>query len=905
MPVLALPERALPYRFLILLLAGVAPAPLLAQTAAAPTPSPEVEAAPGDGAPEDAEAPLEAEAAPGVSADLGADTLEGDSIVVTGQRLRGAVDGDIPPELQLDRRDIRATGAGSIAELLDAIAPQTRSGRGRGGGADRPVVLLNGRRISGFGEIRDLPPEAIERVDVLPEAVSLRYGYRADQRVVNIVLRRHFRAITGEIEGGFATAGGRGSYEADVNYLKIDDAGRWSLDAEYSHSDPLFESERDILQTAPAPPGVNVGDSRTLLPETDQLQLAGTINRGLFGNVSATANARLDLSESRARLGFFDADEPPLTRLSDTRTVHLGIALNGDVQPWRWSLTGNYDNVLSTSRTDIVVGGGTGGPGGSDSAARDVSRTRSLSSVGTAELVMSGPVIDLPAGELSATIRTGFDTRDLSSTSLRAGVTTGRDLSRDRGTVQASLDIPIASRRRSFLSALGNLSLNVNAEVERLSDFGTLTTYGGGLNWSPIDEVNLGATFTREEGAPSTQQLGDPLQATPGVRVFDFVRQETVDVTRIDGGNPNLLADDRRVLSLRASVRPLKDEDLTMLVNYNNSRIRNVIAGFPTATPEIEAAFPDRFLRDADGRLLQVDSRAVNFARADRSEIRWGINFSEPIGPQGRRGGRGGGGPGGPGMRGAGAGERPGGPGRPRSGGGEPSAAAQAAPGEQTAQAPQGAQPGTGQPGAQPPRGPGGGRGGFGGGRGGFGGGGGRGGFGGGGPFGGGPGGGRLQFGLFHTLHLENQILIREGVPVLDLLNGSATGSRGGQPRHEVELQAGIFKDGLGARLTGNWQSSTFVRGTPDTGGGARSDLFFSDFSTLNLRLFADLGQQRALVRSVPFFRGSRVTLAVDNLLDSRLEVRDAAGATPLSYQGDLLDPLGRSVRLTFRKLFF
>ena len=27
------------------------------------------------------------------------------------------------------------------------------------------MILLNGQRISGFQEIRDLPPEAIERVD--------------------------------------------------------------------------------------------------------------------------------------------------------------------------------------------------------------------------------------------------------------------------------------------------------------------------------------------------------------------------------------------------------------------------------------------------------------------------------------------------------------------------------------------------------------------------------------------------------------------------------------------------------------------------------------------------------------------------------------------------------------------
>jgi hypothetical protein len=170
---------------------------------------------------------------------------------------------------------------------------------------------------------------------------------------------------------------------------------------------------------------------------------------------------------------------------------------------------------------------------------------------------------------------------------------------------------------------------------------------------------------------------------------------------------------------------------------------------------------------------------------------------------------------------------------------------------------------------------------------------------------GGGRFGGRLQLGLFHTYHLENEILIRPGVPVLDLLDGSAVGSRGGQPRHEVEVQAGIFRNGLGARLTANWQSETFVRGQPDPAGGSAGDLFFSDFATVNLRVFADLGARRDWVREVPFLRGTRVTLAIDNLFDSRLQVRDASGATPLSYQPDYLDPLGRSVRITLRKLFF
>ncbi|HYD38246.1 MAG TPA: TonB-dependent receptor, partial [Allosphingosinicella sp.] len=404
--------------------------------------------------------------------------------------------------------------------------------------------------------------------------------------------------------------------------------------------------------------------------------------------------------------------------------------------------------------------------------------------------------------------------------------------------------------------------------------FGTLRTLGAGLSWSPISEVSLIASYTDEDGAPSMQQLGDPVLQTPGVRVFDFVRGETVEVTRVDGGNPDLIADNRRVWKLGATVRPLGETDLSISANYTSSRLTDAIASFPAATAEIEAAFPDRFQRDSSGRLLLVDTRPVNFARADRSELRWGFNLSLPIGPQPQ-----------PGQfrgrfrrdaQGAGGAPAPEGQARPRGEGAPPAARGEGAP-----------------PAAQGDRGPRRG-GGFGGGRGGFGGG-----------FGGrGAGAGRLQLGLYHTWHFTDSVLIRPGVPELDFLDGSAGSSRGGRPRHEVELQAGLFKDGFGARLTANWRSSTFVRGGPVAGGGTGDDLFFDDHATVNLRLFADLGLQ-PFARENRFFRGMRVSLAIDNLFDSRQRVRDSLGTTPLSYQPGYLDPLGRSVRLSVRKLFF
>src|SRR3712207_6848631 len=47
----------------------------------------------------------------------------------------------------------------------------------------------------------------------------------------------------------------------------------------------------------------------------------------------------------------------------------------------------------------------------------------------------------------------------------------------------------------------------------------------------------------------------------------------------------------------------------------------------------------------------------------------------------------------------------------------------------------------------------------------------------------------------------------------------------------------------------------------------------------------------------------SRIFVNVQNLFDTRLQVRDETGAVPLSYQPDYLDPLGRTVRIGIRKL--
>ena len=68
-----------------------------------------------------------------------------------------------------------------ITELLEALAPQIGSAPGRGG--ERPVLCSRHSASAAFANCADIRPEAIQRVEILPEESRAKYGYRADQRV--------------------------------------------------------------------------------------------------------------------------------------------------------------------------------------------------------------------------------------------------------------------------------------------------------------------------------------------------------------------------------------------------------------------------------------------------------------------------------------------------------------------------------------------------------------------------------------------------------------------------------------------------------------------------------------------------------------------------------------------------
>ena len=917
---------------------------------------------------------------PEQDADAAAPSTTVAGVTVTAHRASppqyGAVVGDIKPELQLSPADIRAYGDSTVTELLGDLTSQTRSDRGRGG--EPPVVLLNGRRISSLAEVQNIPTEAILRVDILPEEVALKYGYTANQTVVNIVLRRRFHAITAEGQGGGPTDGGQVTGQAEADLLRLRGDSRLNLDLKYTGQSDLTEADRNLTSVATGQPfdlagnvlsptaggeidpalsalvghpvteagvpagltgaptlsrfsatpnATNVSSDRTLIPATQSITANAVMSQPIFWGLRTTVNATLGATTSDSLQGlpgltllvpngdpFSPFGQPvdvdryasnlgPLRQSIDGWTAHLGSTVNKDAGDWRLSLTDAYDHADTTTRTDAGANPATlqdlltaaspsfnpFGPlpaGMPTALPQNVAESRSDSA--NIQILANGPLFKVPAGSFYASLKLG-DTESLqNSASTLFGAFQKLSLSRNDANAQVNLDLPLTSRDNRVFAFAGDLSVNVNAAVDQLSDFGLLKTLGYGINWTPIEGVNLIVSRTQDQAAPTIAQLGGPLVTTPGVRLFDYVAGQTVDVTQVSGGNSGLVADHREVTKIGLTWKPIPKQNLTFTASYIVSHISDPISTFPTVDAQIEAAFPDRFARDADGTLTEEDDRAVNFSSSDRQELRYGVNYTRPLGPQPqrplyyrrRREAEGAGPPGGP------PGERP--PGAGANGAAANGGADGPPGGSNEASSPSGGVDGGGGDGGRGSGG--GGRGGGGGGYGG----------GGGGRGGGFGGGGRLQLALYHTVYFVDRETVAPGVPVLDFLNGAPMGETGGQYQQEIEAQAGFVLNGIGVRATADWRSATRVTGADPT-----DDLSFSDLGTVNLRLFDNLGQQRTMTQRFPWLRGARASLNVTNLFDSRIRVRDATGATPLIYQSAYLDPTGRAVTLSLRKLFY
>jgi len=165
--------------------------------------------------------------------ETGSTETNGEAIIVTGSRIRGAGPTG-SPVVTIDREAIEKSGYGTVQQMLQSL-PQafgggpneavstttTRNGGGsdstfgssinlRGLGTSSTLVLIDNARpalggIGGvFADISLIPVGAVERIEVLIDGASAIYGADAVAGVVNVRMRSRFEGAETMLRAGTA-----------------------------------------------------------------------------------------------------------------------------------------------------------------------------------------------------------------------------------------------------------------------------------------------------------------------------------------------------------------------------------------------------------------------------------------------------------------------------------------------------------------------------------------------------------------------------------------------------------------------------------------------------------------------------------------------------------------------------
>jgi len=165
-------------------------------------------------------------------------------VVVTGSAIK-RIDGETSvPITVLKMSDLKKEGITTIEQVMSNIS-SSQSSQGtsqavgastggasfadlRGIGANKTLVLLNGRRLannaldSSAPDLNMIPFAAIERIEVLRDGASSLYGSDAVGGVINFITRKDFTGGVATIGGDTPKAGGGVSKNANVAFGKGD-----------------------------------------------------------------------------------------------------------------------------------------------------------------------------------------------------------------------------------------------------------------------------------------------------------------------------------------------------------------------------------------------------------------------------------------------------------------------------------------------------------------------------------------------------------------------------------------------------------------------------------------------------------------------------------------------------------
>ncbi|WP_295192239.1 TonB-dependent receptor [uncultured Brevundimonas sp.] len=513
-----------------------------------------------------------------------------DAVEVFGRR--GAA--RVAPEQVLSPDEIDALGAYDIAVVIARLSERL-------GLQQPPVIIVNGRPVVDARNFTGFPPDALVRVETLPPQAGALYG-DPSRRVVNIVLQPAFESRDAQAKLARPSAGGTSSVAAEGRQSRIEDNETFQIGAQISRTTALRASERSATGRS-----ASADETDTLRPEV-QVASVSVSATGAIGDwatsFSSTAQRQSDAFTSSLA-----------GQARETRQIANSLTAAGGVSGrlLDWSVRAGVDGLVAETRQSGLTTFAT--------------RTQVFS----ASVFADRPIMDLPAGPVLVTA----DARYTASTSetLDAPETTAQTL--QTLALGSNLNLPILSRSSERSGPWGDLAVNLGGRLNRQDDAGANGGLNAGLAWSPFSKLRLSAQWSQATDAPTREQRSAPLQYGAPRLVYDFTSGQAVEITPLLGGNPDLATQTARTGSLSASTGPFGAWQLQGNLEFQTVRTANAIGALPTLTPAVEAAFPDRVFRDAEGRLIGLDQRPINLTRLSTETLSSGFSATLPLGSAG------------------------------------------------------------------------------------------------------------------------------------------------------------------------------------------------------------------------------------------------------------------------------
>lgn len=327
-------------------------------------------------------------------------------VEVTGSNIKRIDAVSVSPVQIISREEIQQTGKANVAEVLrnvpqnfgafdekntNSFAPGAAGVSLRGLGQKATLVLINGRRVAGYGfaqniqetfvDLNSIPTNAVERLEILRDGASAIYGSDAIGGVINVILRKDYEGldmgvvyygssglneyrVSGIIGGGnlgsdkfnaFALVDyyhrgdlkfndrplpgslDRRNFQGGTNQTSLTGAGVWQVGTAFT---AVSECPGQVLNNASATAaGFNVTglsgtycnyDSApvmTALPDADRI--------GVYGR--ATYEFDADMT-AYAELGFSHNESSQLFQYAAVRTTGFRTSSAGLLQPFTYRI---------------------------------------------------------------------------------------------------------------------------------------------------------------------------------------------------------------------------------------------------------------------------------------------------------------------------------------------------------------------------------------------------------------------------------------------------------------------------------------------------------------------------------------------------------------------------------------